>query len=463
VAGRSKRIGNSRGKPKPLLPKDITGDDPAIDRYAADSVPSKTLSIKVADIFHPLLSPARYKGAHGGRGGGKSQFFAGMVVALCIQKPGARVVCLREVQRSLRDSVKLLVEDKIRAYGVENQFRIMYDHIRAPGKGLVIFQGLQDHTAESIKSLEGFDVAYLEEAHTITKRSLELLRPTIRKPGSQIWASWNPRSASDPIDELLRGVNPPPSSIVVKTNWRDNPWFPDALEEERSFDETFSPTRYPHIWEGEYEPSVVGALWDRATIHAGRMSAPPVLKRIVIGVDPPVSSEEGANEAGIVAVGLGEDGNGYVPADESAVAGPEQWGRRVVALHDVLDANAVIAETNQGGEMVRATIQAVRPAVRVIPVRAKLGKVLRAEPISALYSLGRVHHVGSFSKLESQMCLVTADGYHGEGSPDRVDALVYALSDLFGPMTRRDLPRGVNRPTRTVSRAPASSVSVHVR
>jgi phage terminase large subunit-like protein len=411
------------------------------------------LSIKVAEIFRPLLSPSRYKGAHGGRGSGKSHFFAGTAVALCIQSPGSRIVCAREVQRSLRDSVKLLVEDKIREFGVENHFKIMYDHIRTPGQGLIVFQGLQDHTAESIKSLEGFDAAYLEEAHTITKRSLELLRPTIRKPGSQIWASWNPRLATDPIDTLLRGEFPPPSSIVVKADWRDNPWFPESLEEERSYDEIVNPVRYAHIWEGEYEPQVVGALWNREMIIAGRVNAPPHLKRVVIGVDPPTSSEEDADECGIIAVGLGDDGHGYVLADESIQGKPETWARRVVALHDILEANTVVAEVNQGGDMVEHTIHSVRKAVRVIKVRAIKGKVLRAEPISALYSLGRIHHVGSFPKLEGQMCQITSDGYHGNGSPDRVDAMVYGLTNLFGPMTRRPLPPGASRPSRTVARA----------
>ncbi|KKK89423.1 hypothetical protein LCGC14_2733250, partial [marine sediment metagenome] len=394
------------------------------------------LSIKVAEIFKPLLAPSRYKGAHGGRGSGKSHFFAGLAVVLCLQSPGSRIVCAREVQRSLRDSVKLLVEDKIREYGVEDQFKIMYDHVRTPGKGMIVFQGLQEHTKESIKSFEGFDVAYLEEAHTITKGSLELLRPTIRKPGSQIWASWNPRLVTDPIDTLLRGETPPPRTTVVRANWRDNPWFPPELEEERTYDEIINPVRYAHIWEGEYEPQVVGALWNREMIVAGRMNAPPPLKRVVIGVDPPVSSEEGSSEAGIVAVGLGEDGHGYVLADESVVAKPETWARRVVALHDILEANTVIAEVNQGGDMVEHTIHSVRKAVKVIKVRATKGKVLRAEPMSALYSLGRVHHIGSYPKLEGQMCQLTSDGYHGNGSPDRVDGLVYGLTNLFGPMTR---------------------------
>ena len=410
------------------------------------------LDVRVADVFRPLLNTSRYKGAHGGRGSGKSHFFAGLAIALCIQSPGSRIVCAREVQRSLRDSVKLLVEDKIKEYVVENQFKIMYDHIRTPGGGMIVFQGMQDHTAESIKSLEGFDVAYLEEAHTITKRSLELLRPTIRKPGSQIWASWNPRLSTDPIDQLLRGETPPPNASVVEVNWRDNPWFPESLEEERGYDEIVNPVRYGHIWEGEYEPAVVGALWNRETIVAGRMPAPTPLKRVVIGVDPPVSSEEHSDEAGIVAVGLGEDGHGYVLADESVIAKPEAWARRVIALYDILEANTVIAEINQGGEMVANTIHAIRPNIKVISIRATKGKTLRAEPSSALYSLGRIHHIGSYPKLESQMCQLTSDGYHGNGSPDRVDALVYALTNLFGPMTRRPMPPGASRPDRTVSR-----------
>ena len=456
-----------RRRPRlPTLEKWLEDDEPSPRDMAQRLQPitsNSQLRIEVAEVFQPLLAPARYKGAHGGRGSGKSHMFAGLAVALCIQTPGTRIVCAREVQKSLRDSVKLLVEDKIRAYGVEDKFRIMYDHVRTPGKGLIVFQGLQDHTAESIKSLEGFDIAYLEEAHTITKRSLELLRPTIRKPGSQIWASWNPRSPKDPIDALLRGENPPPNSKVVRANWRDNPWFPGSLEEERAFDEVYNSLRYGHIWEGDYEPSVVGALWDRATILETRVSAPPALKRIVVAVDPPASSEDDSNEAGIVAVGLGENDHGYVLADESAIASPEMWAKRAVALHDLLEADAIVAEVNQGGEMVASTIRAVRPSVRVIQVRATRGKALRAEPVSALYPLGRVHHVGSFPKLESQMCMITTDGWHGEGSPDRLDALVYGLTNLFGKMTRRDSTGNAGRPTRTRSLPPVARAPVYPR
>jgi phage terminase large subunit len=116
-----------------------------------------------------------------------------------------------------------------------NQFRVLYDRIETPGGGLIIFQGMQDATAESIKSLEGYQIAWVEEAQTLSARSLALLRPTIRAEGSELWFSWNPRRKSDAVDEFLR-VNKPENAIVVKSNWRDNPWFPSVLDEERQLD-----------------------------------------------------------------------------------------------------------------------------------------------------------------------------------------------------------------------------------
>jgi hypothetical protein len=132
---------------------------------------------------------------------------------------------------------------------------------------------------------------------------------------------------------------------------------------------------------------------------------------------------------------LGEDGRGYVLEDASLVGTPEQWARQAIAVYDMLSADAIVAETNYGGEMVINTIRAIRPEVKVIEVRATRGKHVRAEPISALYSLGKVSHVGAFPELESQMCLMTAAGFEGEGSPDRVDALVWGFTELFPKLT----------------------------
>lgn len=211
-----------------------------------------TLTLETPRALLPLLGTSRYKGAHGGRGGSKSHFFASLMVERAIADPGLRAVCVREVQRSLDQSVKRLLEDKIVALGVAQYFRVLQSHIETPGGGLIIFQGMQNHTAESIKSLEGYDICWVEEAHSLSQRSLDLLRPTIRKDGSELWFSWNPGSASDPVDALLRGENPPPGARVVELNWRDNPWFPDVLRTEMEYDLAHNPDKYAHVWEGGY-------------------------------------------------------------------------------------------------------------------------------------------------------------------------------------------------------------------
>jgi phage terminase large subunit len=166
-----------------------------------------SLAIPTAEVFEPLLLPSRYKGAWGGRGSGKSHFFAGLIVEDSLRERGLRSVCIREVQKSLKDSAKRLIEQKLIEFGLgeAHGFKVFREAIETPGDGAVIFQGMQDHTAESIKSLEGFNRAWVEEAQSLSSRSLTLLRPTIRGEGSEIWFSWNPRRKTDPVDQLCAG------------------------------------------------------------------------------------------------------------------------------------------------------------------------------------------------------------------------------------------------------------------
>ena len=166
--------------------------------------------------------------------------------------PGTRAVCIREIQKSLEQSVKRLIEDKIRDLGVGHLFKVLDKEIRTAGGGLIIFQGMQNHTAESIKSLEGYDIAWVEEAQSLSKRSLQLLRPTIRKANSELWFGWNPFSPDDPVDELLRGANRIENAIVVEANWRDNPFFTDVLREEMLADRARDSDDFDHVWEGGY-------------------------------------------------------------------------------------------------------------------------------------------------------------------------------------------------------------------
>ena len=163
------------------------------------------------------------------------------------------MVCIREVQKTLNQSVKKLLELKIEQLGLGTMFEVQESVIKSKAGGQIIFQGMQNHTADSIKSLEGYDIAWVEEAQTLSQRSLDLLRPTIRAEGSEIWFSWNPNLPTDPLDVLLRGENPPPEAIVVKANWQDNPWLPDVLKQELEYDRQRDPDKYGHVWLGEYQ------------------------------------------------------------------------------------------------------------------------------------------------------------------------------------------------------------------
>lgn len=239
-----------------------------------------------AEVFTPLLAPARYKGAHGGRGSGKSHVFAEMLIEDALANKGLLSVCIREVQRTLADSAKRLIEAKLAEHklGEADGFKVWRERIETPGGGVIIFNGMADHTAESIKSLEGFRRAWIEEAQTLSARSLTLLRPTIRAEGSEIWASWNPRRKTDPIDLLLRG-SPPTGAVVVQANWRDNPWFPAVLDQERRDCLRDDPDQYDHIWEGGYVSALTGAYFAKhlATAKAegriGKVVADPLIRR----------------------------------------------------------------------------------------------------------------------------------------------------------------------------------------
>lgn len=225
-----------------------------------------SIDIPTARVFRPLLEPARYKGAYGGRGSAKSTFFADLYIDESIREK-LDFVCLRETQKSLNFSVKKLLESRIAALNVGKFFDIQDKKITSSQGGVTIFEGMQSHTADSIKSLEGFDRAWFEEAQRASQRSLDLLRPTIRKPGSQLWFSWNPENPTDPIDVLLRGENPPPDSIVVKANYRDNPWLPEVLKAELEYDQQRDPDKFAHIWLGEYQRNSEARVFRNWTVE----------------------------------------------------------------------------------------------------------------------------------------------------------------------------------------------------
>jgi len=212
-----------------------------------------TLRIETPAWALPMLEPSRYKGAHGGRGSGKSHTFAEMMIEAHIMDQKRRSVCVREIQKSLSQSVKRLLEIKIQAMNAGAYFEVQDAVIKSKkADGAIIFQGMQNHTADSIKSLEGYDCAWVEEAQSLSQTSLDLLRPTIRKTKSELWFTWNPRQHSDPVDFLLRGPTPPKDASVIKVNFTDNPWFPTVLRDEMEYDKRRDPDKYLHVWMGGY-------------------------------------------------------------------------------------------------------------------------------------------------------------------------------------------------------------------
>ena len=211
------------------------------------------LDIPTARVFLPLLDPKRFKGAKGGRGSGKSRFFAGLAVEEAFAARND-IVCIREVQGTLDQSAKKTIEETIQRYNLGQHFDCQRDVIYSQRGGRMIFKGMQDFNAENIKSLEGYDIAWIEEARNISNRSLELLIPTMRKKGSEIWMSWNPEREDDPVEEFWRGLEGDPNAVLVEANYWHNPWFHETeLPRDMERDRKRDPEKYQHVWCGQYK------------------------------------------------------------------------------------------------------------------------------------------------------------------------------------------------------------------
>lgn len=215
--------------------------------------------VEFPDRLRFLFQPARYKVAYGGRCSAKSWSFARALLLKGINKP-LRILCAREIQKSIKDSVHQLLKDQIADLGIESRYDVKETEITGPNGTRFLFVGLSDLTVDTIKSYEGIDIVWIEEGQVITERSWKILIPTIRKEGSEIWVSFNPDLDTDPT--YIRFVkNPAPGSIVVMVNWRDNPFFNEVMEAERQDCLNRFPNDYPNVWEGKCRPAVEGAIY----------------------------------------------------------------------------------------------------------------------------------------------------------------------------------------------------------
>lgn len=242
-----------------------------------------SLDIRFPKAASFLFKPARYKVLRGGRGSGKSWTVARALIALCT-KQQLRILCTREIQKNIQQSVHQLLSDQIEAMGLSAVFEIYQTEIRGPHGSQIFFSGLSDITASGLKSFEGVDIVWCEEAQAISAKSWKTLIPTIRKEGSEIWVTYNPELETDPTHQMFV-VNPPPDCVSVLMNWTENPYFPEVLAAEREHAEkTMKAEEYRNVWEGECLPAVTGAIYFDEVATAERegrirdVPADPILK-----------------------------------------------------------------------------------------------------------------------------------------------------------------------------------------
>lgn len=258
-----------------------------------------TLSLPTPRIFLPLLQPGkRFYGVKGGRSSGKSWFVAEWLVEEAIANPGLRVLCVRETQKSLKESAKKLIEDKIHAMGVGHLFEVLQTEIRGPGGGSFNFIGMQSHNSESVKGFESVDVAWTEEASSLSERSIKLLVPTIRAPGSRLVFSWNPRRRSDPVEKLIPWADKD-RAVLVHANYTDNPFCPQVMIDEAEAAKALDYDEYSHIWLGAYESMgskvVIPPAWVEAAIGLAQDLGLEVTGRMYSALDV-AGGEDGGDE-----------------------------------------------------------------------------------------------------------------------------------------------------------------------
>lgn len=217
------------------------------------------------DWAQRLWEPSRYKVMRGGRGSAKSRSAAAALLLQAAESPH-RVLCAREIQKSIKDSVKRLLDDEIERLGLGYFYESVENEIRGKNGSLFIFAGLRGNSA-SIKSMEGITRCWVEEAQTISRASLDDLIPTIRTPDSEIWFTYNPRFDTDPIDTMFKADELPPNTILLHVNWQDNPWFPAVLRQEMDYDKRRDMDKYLHIWEGQYQTSSEARVFKNWTVE----------------------------------------------------------------------------------------------------------------------------------------------------------------------------------------------------
>jgi phage terminase large subunit-like protein len=360
-----------------------------------------------------------------GRGFGKTE--AGAQWVRQRVKDGARNIAL--VAETQKDLEEVMVARLMAISPLHEQPSVRYKPVRMTWPNGAQALGYNGTEPNQLRGPE-FDTAWVDEfaKYRYARETWDMLQFTMRRPDPRVLVTTTPKPIA-----VLRDIIADSSTVITRGATLDNAsnLDPKFLERMRA--------RYEGTRLGRQElnaellDDVPGALWTRTMCDDAKVSQHPRLQRVVVAVDPSGNSgdDDRADDIGIVVAGKGDDGRAYVLADWTCDLSPAGWGRRTIEAFDEFKADRIVAEKNFGGAMVESVIKTTRKTAPVVLVTASRGKVQRAEPIAALYEQKRVSHVGAFAQLEDQLCSFTGDGYVGKGSPDRADALVWALTELM--------------------------------
>ncbi len=414
-----------------------------------------------------LTQGYRFNLLYGGSRSGKSALMVACDQDRSLLAPGSRHLIIRKEASAAKRSI---VKDTFPAIWAIRypdvpvpQWKEQYGYYEMPNGSEIWVGGLNDDKA--VERILGNEYATIhgEELSewkydwflTLRSRLAQTVQTIEGKPLSQrFYGTLNPTTRMHWTYRLwIEGIEPIDEVAVDKSLYGHATLNPKDNGENLSGDyiadlKSLPERQRKRFWLGEYSTDEENALWRREYIHRSILkedgSYPVEMRRIVVAVDPAVTNEPGSDETGIVAMGLGADGQAYVLEDASGRFRPEEWARRAISVYKSLDADRIIGEVNNGGDLIEAQLRAQDPTVPYKAVRATRGKAIRAEPVAALYERGKVFHIGTFPDLEDQMCATTIDfDRKTQGwSPDRVDALVWAATELFPALSARARTRG---------------------
>lgn len=390
--------------------------------------------IKIPKEYKPLFSDNYlYYVFYGGRGGGKTENIALSLILLSLTKK-LRILCIREAQSSLAESVKSVLEKWVWALELQDFFTIGSSSIKSAVGSEFIFMGMRSYNAVNVKSITGINITWIEEAEAFSKRSWQLLVPSvIRTENPKIVISFNPYREDDVIYREFVANTPPARSYICKVGFEDNPFFAGTpLEAQMLDDKSRLPeSEFRHTWHGELVKFTEDSLFRDADFKEYPSEFLEFAK-MVIACDPATTNKDYSNEYGVVVLGKTKEGLIIILEDLSGNMSPLEFVEVVKQAKRTFNCNNVVVEVNNGGDFIKATLLQGDPTLNVIEVRAGSDKVQRALPVANLMSIGKVRMGKDLPKLARQMRLITHKGFAGSRgeSPDRLDALVWGVYEL---------------------------------